>query len=98
MTLDEIIETRTAQLLAITEDERDSGDTDNPVLNAEYGPTRVAVMNLFFDDTDAGDGVTIEEDLSLNDIVVKYFANGQERELTSGALYEWALNYYRENW
>ena len=52
-------------------------------------------MSLFFNDSD---GVRIDEDLDLDAITVHYFTNGEERELQEGALYDWAINYYRENY
>lgn len=95
MELVELLETRNAQVLATNEEEREDGDEGNPVLFAEQGPNRFALMSLFFTDTD---GVRIQEDLDLNEVTVHYFIDEQEVELTSGAVYEWAINYYQENY
>ena len=95
MELIELLETRNAQVLATNEEEREDGDEGNPVLFAEQSPNRFALMSLFFTDTD---GVRIQEDLDLNEVTVHYFIDEQEVELTSGAVYEWAINYYQENY
>jgi hypothetical protein len=94
-TLDKSLEQYTAQLLALTDEKRDAGDESNPILHAEGGPNRFATMSLFFNDSD---GVRIDEDLDLNAITVHYFNDGEERELLEGALYKWAVNYYRDNY
>lgn len=94
-TIESLIEERTAQLLSITEEQRDNGDESNPILYAEQGPNRFALMSLFFNDSD---GVQIQEDLELNEITVKFFNDSKEQEITAGALYEWAINYYRDNY
>ena len=96
--IDELLATRTAQLLDITEDQRDSGDESNPILFAESGPCRYRVMTLWFTDDD---GITITEDddpLEDSDISVKYFSSDGEIELTSGELYEWAIDFMGENY
>ena len=92
---------RVAQILALTEDARadleeteDMGDS-NPIIHAEQGPNRFAVMSLFFTDND---GVRIEEDLSLNEITVTYFTDDNDLIVKDGAFYEWATNYYRDNY
>jgi len=89
------LEERVAQLLAITDEVRDSDDDSNPIIHAEQGPNRFALMSLFFTDND---GVKIEEDLELNDITVTYFTDDNELIVKEGALYEWAINYYRDNY
>ena len=91
----ELIATRTAQLLAITEDDRDDMDSENPILLAETHPNRFALMSLFFTDSD---GVQIQEDLDLNEVTVKFFTDETEEEITEGALFDWAINYYKENY
>jgi hypothetical protein len=90
-----------AQILALTEDARadleeteDMGDS-NPIIHAEQGPNRFAVMSLFFTDND---GVRIEEDLSLNEITVTYFTDDNDLIVKDGAFYEWAINYYKDNY
>ena len=96
------LETRNAQVLAMTEEEREQGDESNPIIFAESGPNRFATMTLFFEDVSGGvnDGVRIEEDLDLNEITIYYFSDTQEQEqqLTEGAVYDWALNFYRDNY
>ena len=93
---DDLLEVRTSQLLALTDEERDAYSEEHPIFYAEQGPNRFAVMSLFFSDED---GVRIEENTNDGEITVSYFEDGRRnRELTSGALYEWALNYYRDNY
>ena len=95
------LELRARQILATTDEMRDEADENNPIIFAESGPNRFSVMSLFFEDKVGGvnDGVTIQEDLELNEITIKYFteAYADTIELTSGPVYEWALNYYKEN-
>ena len=69
------LETRTAQLLAITEEEREGYSETHPIFHAEQGPNRFALMSLFFTDTD---GVQIEEDMSDGEIIVRYFEDGKQ--------------------
>jgi hypothetical protein len=90
----ELLATRTAQLLAITEDDRDEYSDENPIFHAEQGPSRFYIMSMFFTDND---GVRIQEDLDVNEITVTLFNEETEQELTEGALYEWAINHYKEN-
>jgi hypothetical protein len=86
-------------VLATSDADRDAGDETNPIIFAESGPNRFNVMSLFFEDKPGGinDGVTIEEHLGSNDITVKYFTDDNTTEITSGPVYEWAINHYREN-
>lgn len=95
------LELRARQILETTEADREAGDETNPIIFAESGPNRFSVMSLFFEDKPGGinDGVTIQEDLELNEITIKYFteAYADTIELESGPVYEWALNYYKEN-
>ena len=93
--LTEKIAERVAQILAITEDDRDEYDESNPIFYAEQGPNRFATMSLFFPEED---GVRITEDLDTDDVTVHYFTGDNEVEITEGALYEWAINHYRENY
>jgi hypothetical protein len=85
---------REAELLLTTEVVREEGDESHPILYAEGGINRFQSMTLFFPDTD---GVKVEEDLDLDEVRVYYFNDEGQSELTEGAVYEWALNYYREN-
>ena len=95
------LDLRAAQILAITDADREAGDETNPIIFAEHGPNRFNVMSLFFEDKPGGinDGVTIEEHLGSGDITVKYFteAYADTIELESGPVYEWAINHYKEN-
>jgi len=93
--VESLIEERTAQLLSITEEQRDNDDESNPIIYAEHGPNRFAMMSLFFNDSD---GVQITEDLELNEITVKFFSDSKEQELTTGPLYEWAIEFYKNNY
>lgn len=90
---------RNAQVLAVTEEDREEMNEENPVIFAESGPNRFSVMSMFFEDKVGGDndGVTIQEDLDCGEITVKYFTEEGEVELTEGAVYDWAVNHYREN-
>jgi hypothetical protein len=96
--LEKTLSERVAQIIALTDDDRDAADESNPIIYAEGGPNRFALMSLFFTDND---GVRIEEDLSTGDITINYFTDSEELEeleVKEGALYEWALNYYRDNY
>ena len=93
--LNELLAQRTAQILATTDEDRDAMDDSNPITFAEGGPNRFALMSLFFTDSD---GVRIEEDLELNDITVTYFTDDEDLIVTEGALYDWAINFYRDNY
>lgn len=91
---DPSIELRTAQVLSVTEDERDEWSDKNPIIFAEQGPNRFQVMSWFFPEED---GVNVTEDTDTGDITIKYFKDGEpDTILEEGALYEWALNLYRE--
>jgi hypothetical protein len=93
--LNELLQERVAQIIATDDDARDEADESNPIIYAEGGPNRFALMSLFFTDSD---GVRIEEDLSTGEITVNYFTDSEELEVKEGALYEWAINYYRDNY
>jgi len=82
-------------VLATTEEQRDSDNENNEIIYAEHGPNRFAMMSLFFNDSD---GVQITEDLELNEITVKFFNDSEEQELITGALYEWAIEFYKNNY
>lgn len=81
---------REAEVLALTEEERETGNEDNPILYAESGPCRFKTLSFFFPD---GDGVEIIEDLDSEEeeITVKYFDDSNSLEITEGPLYEWAM-------
>ena len=100
MAINDLLEIRAAQVIATTEEEREDADEGNPVLFAESGPNRYALMSLFFEDKVGApnDGVRIEEDLDLNTITVHYFTDSEEIELTEGAVYDWAIQFYNENY
>lgn len=91
---------RATQILALTDEKRaeleeeENMGVSNPILFAEGAPNRFSLMSLFFTDTD---GVQIQEDTDTGDITIKYFTDSNEIELDTGALYEWALNYYKNN-
>ena len=103
--LRKVLEKRNEQVLALTEEVReeleeaeDMGES-NPVLFAEQAPNRFSVMSLFFEDVVGGDndGVNITEDTDIGEITIKYFTDEDEIELTEGAVYDWALNFYKNN-
>jgi hypothetical protein len=85
---------REAQVLATTEQDREDLNEDNPIIYAEAGPNRYQMISLFFPEED---GVRIEEDLDLHLIKVYYFNDEGETELTEGAVYEWAVEYYEKD-
>lgn len=87
---------REAQALAVTAEERENGNEDNPILYAESGPCRFRTLSLFFPD---GDGVEIIEDLDSEEeeVTVKYFDDSYSIELNDGPLYEWAMERYYED-
>lgn len=91
------IKEREAQILATTEEEREEGNENNPIIQAESAPNRFNVMAMFFDDG-ASDGVRIEEDLELGEITVHYFNDTKTVELTEGVLYNWAREFYSNNY
>lgn len=86
---------REAELLATTEADRDEMNEKNPIVFAEGAPNRFRVLTLFFPDND---GVTIQEDLELDEVTVSYFNKEGQEELTEGAIYDWALNYFTDNY
>lgn len=90
------LEERAAQILATTDDDRDAMDEKNPVIYAEAGPNRFYLMSLFFSDSD---GVQIQEDQDLSEITVMYFQDGEGSiQLFDGPVYDWAVNFYKNNW
>lgn len=94
MKLDEMLKLRESQLLAITEADREEMDEDNPIIHAETGPNRFAILSMFFTDND---GVQIQEDLDLHELTVKYFTDDGEVEVESGPLYDWAVEFYKND-
>lgn len=88
------LEIRTEQLLALTDEVRNSMDDSNPIMHAELGPNRFSIMSLFFSDHD---GVKIQNDLDLNEISVEYFTDTETTELTEGPIYDWALDFYNND-
>lgn len=85
---------RVAQILAITEDDRDEYSEEHPIFHAEQGPNRFSLMSLFFTDDD---GVQIQEDLDTQEITVTYFTDDSSVVVHEGALFDWAIDYYRTN-
>lgn len=95
----EVLKTRNEQVIATTEEDREDLNEDNPIVFAESAPNRFRVMSMFFEDVVGGnnDGVNITEDTDLGEITVKYFTDKDEIELTEGAVYDWAIDFYRNN-
>lgn len=85
---------REAQVLAVTQEQREEGDDSNPILHAESGPNRFRIMTLFFPEDD---GVRIQTDLDLNEVTVEYFSDDGRVELTEGPLYDWAIDLYEND-
>ena len=91
------IQEREAQILATTEADREEINESNPIVSAESAPNRFSLMSMFFDDG-ADDGVQIEEDNATGEIVVRYFNDEETVILTEGTLYNWAKEFYSNNW
>ena len=86
---------REEQVLALTEEQRESGDESNPILYAESGPCRYQSTTYWFPDDD---GVIIEQDMdNVEDITVKYMNGDEIIELTEGPLYDWAIDQYESD-
>ena len=88
------IETREAQILAVTDEMREELDDSNPIISAESAPNRYYTITYFFPEDD---GVRIEEDLDPaggEKYRVIYFDDEGEKEVTEGTLYEWAIKTY----
>jgi hypothetical protein len=101
----EVLQTRNEQALALTEkmrekleEEEDMGES-NPFIFAESAPNRFRMMSLFLEDVSGGnnDGVKITEDVELGEITIEYFTGVDEVPLTEGAVYDWALDFYKNN-
>lgn len=89
------LETRTAQVLAVTEREREELDENNPIIFAESGPNRFRSMSWFFPEED---GVELVEDIDTNTITVKYFNNEISIDLEEGSpLWCWATEIYEND-
>jgi len=101
----EVLQTRNEQVIALTDEVREELEeaedmgASNPILFAEQGPNRFRVMSMFFEDVVGGnnDGVNITEDTDLGEITVKYFTDKDEIELTEGAVYDWAIDFFKNN-
>lgn len=63
----------------------------NPLEEAEGFPNRFTTLSYFFNE---GDGIEIVQDLDWEkeEPKVYYFHEAGKEELSSGALYEWAIN------
>ena len=92
--------TREAQALALTDQVREeleeASDDEHPFIYAEQGPNRYQSITWFFPESD---GVRVDQDLDLDpegeEVRVFYFnTEGSETELTSGPVYDWAVNQY----
>lgn len=98
-----VLQTRNEQALALTDEIREKLEegedmgVSNPILFAEQGPNRFSVVSLFFEDVVGGDndGVNITEDNDTGQITITYFTDKNEIEITEGAVYDWALNFYK---
>ena len=86
---------REAQVLAVTEEERENLNDDNPIIHAETGPCRYQSITYWFPDED---GVVVEENLDTEgEITVKYMNGNETIELTEGPLYDWAIDLYEND-
>lgn len=89
------LKVREEQVIAVTEQERDEGNEDNPILYAESGPCRYQSVTYWFPEDD---GVIIEQNLDdVEDITVKYINGNETIELTDGPLYDWVINLYEND-
>jgi uncharacterized membrane-anchored protein len=85
-------ETRETQIIDLTEEEREEGREDNPILYAESAPNRYQSITYWFPE---GDGVEVQQNQEdEEDITVRYLGKEEETTLTEGALYEWALDLF----
>ena len=86
---------REAQAKAISREERESGATDNPLINAEDDPSRFQTLSYFFEDEE---GVEIVQDLDWaeDEVKVYYFWQGGREMITEGALFDWAMERWEE--
>jgi hypothetical protein len=101
----EVLQARNEEALALTEavrealEEAEDMGESNPFIFAESGPNRFRMMSLFLEDVSGGnnDGVKITEDVESGEITIEYFTDIDQVPLTEGAVYDWALNFYKNN-
>ena len=101
----EVLQARNEQALALTEavrealEEAEDMGESNPFIFAESAPNRFRMMSLFLEDVSGGnnDGVKITEDVESGEIEIEYFTDIDQVPLTEGAVYDWALNFYKNN-
>lgn len=87
---------REAQILALTEKDREEADSDNPIIYAETAPCHYQSETFWFPE---GDSVEVVQNLDWEeDLEVYYQEQGGERvQITEGALYEWAIERWESN-
>ena len=101
----EVLQARNEEALALTEavrealEEAEDMGESNPFIFAESAPNRFRIMSLFLEDVSGGnnDGVKITEDVESGEIEIEYFTDIDQVPLTEGAVYDWALNFYKNN-
>jgi len=101
----EVLKARNEEALALTEavrealEEAEDMGESNPFIFAESAPNRFRMMSLFLEDVSGGnnDGVKITEDVESGEIEIEYFTDIDQVPLTEGAVYDWALNFYKNN-
>jgi hypothetical protein len=101
----EVLKARNEEALALTEavrealEEAEDMGQSNPFIFAESAPNRFRMMSLFLEDVSGGnnDGVKITEDVESGEIEIEYFTDIDQVPLTEGAVYDWALNFYKNN-
>ena len=99
----EVLQARNEEALALTEavrealEEAEDMGQSNPFIFAESAPNRFRMMSLFLEDVSGGnnDGVKITEDVESGEIEIEYFTDIDQVPLTEGAVYDWALNFYK---
>jgi hypothetical protein len=102
----EVLQARNEEALALTEQVREALEEaedmgqSNPFIFAESAPNRFKMMSLFLEDVSGGnnDGVKITEDVESGEIAIEYFTDIDQVPLTEGAVYDWALNFYKNNY
>ena len=102
----EVLQARNEEALALTEavrealEEAEDMGQSNPFIFAESAPNRFKMMSLFLEDVSGGnnDGVKITEDVESGEIEIEYFTDIDQVPLTEGAVYDWALNFYKSNY
>lgn len=89
------VKLREEQVQALTQEERDAGDEDNPILYAEAGPCRYQSITYWFPEED---GVIVTQNMDdEEDITVEYMNGDGTIKLTEGPLYDWAIDLYENN-